>query len=165
MKKGIKILYRKRPNKKLFCKRGHLKDENNTTSNSTCRKCMSILGKERYLKNAEARRAYSRIYSKSHSNMWLKWHLKKNYGLSLERYKELEEIQKGVCSICFKPPKRNRLVVDHNHETGQIRGLLCDVCNRIVLPVVERYENLILRSKEYLNELKSPTFFQHNTNS
>jgi hypothetical protein len=40
------------------------------------------------------------------------------------------EGQSGVCAICGRPPGAKRLDVDHNHETGKIRGLLCGSCNR-----------------------------------
>lgn len=38
--------------------------------------------------------------------------------------------QKGLCDICYQPNIAHRdLCVDHNHETGRIRGLLCTNCN------------------------------------
>ena len=41
------------------------------------------------------------------------------------------EAQDGVCAICGKTPQQNikRLYVDHDHETGDVRGLLCQQCN------------------------------------
>jgi len=43
----------------------------------------------------------------------------------------MSESQGGICAICKKPPQQNkRLAVDHCHTTGDIRGLLCDLCNR-----------------------------------
>ena len=71
-------------------------------------------------KNAEARRRH---------------HLKKTYGLSLEEYNQKLVTQNGVCAICKQPELSIRrgsyksLDVDHNHETGEIRGLLCSACN------------------------------------
>jgi Recombination endonuclease VII len=44
-------------------------------------------------------------------------------------YPELFEAQGGVCAICGKPPGERALHVDHDHETGQVRGLLCYSCN------------------------------------
>ena len=37
--------------------------------------------------------------------------------------------QGGVCAVCGEPPKKGRLHVDHCHETGKVRGLLCQSCN------------------------------------
>lgn len=53
--------------------------------------------------------------------------LKRNYGITLADYNKLFEEQKGLCGICGKPGK---LVVDHDHTTGKIRGLLHNNCNR-----------------------------------
>ena len=38
--------------------------------------------------------------------------------------------QQGTCLICGRPPGKYRLSVDHSHETGEVRGLLCARCNR-----------------------------------
>ena len=43
----------------------------------------------------------------------------------------MNEAQNGVCAICGEVNVAGRrLAVDHNHETGQVRGLLCCSCNR-----------------------------------
>lgn len=34
-----------------------------------------------------------------------------------------------MCAVCGKPPTEQRLSVDHSHETGEVRGLLCNNCN------------------------------------
>lgn len=53
--------------------------------------------------------------------------LKRVYGLTPERHDALLESQGGVCAICSKPGLK--LVVDHDHATGKVRGLLCHHCN------------------------------------
>jgi hypothetical protein len=56
--------------------------------------------------------------------------LKNNFGITLEIYEQMDQAQKGVCAICGKyPPKKKCLCVDHNHKTGKVRGLLCNLCN------------------------------------
>jgi hypothetical protein len=43
------------------------------------------------------------------------------------------EAQCGVCAICKEPrPEERTLHVDHDHETGEIRGLLCFRCNNAI---------------------------------
>lgn len=64
-----------------------------------------------------------------------RYQLFKRYGITPEEYDALLAEQSGVCAICCGPPDRAtgggppRLVVDHNHETGEVRGLLCWKCN------------------------------------
>ena len=54
------------------------------------------------------------------------------YGISLEDKKRYIEMQGGVCPICGNDgsnSKNNELYVDHDHKTGDVRGLLCGRCN------------------------------------
>ena len=56
--------------------------------------------------------------------------IKKKYGLSKSDYLALVQAQAGCCAICGGYDKGKRLAVDHCHETGKARGLLCQACNR-----------------------------------
>ena len=57
-------------------------------------------------------------------------YLQTNYGITLEHYNLLLEEQNKKCKICNKNcPTGKSLAVDHNHETGKVRGLLCKNCN------------------------------------
>lgn len=49
--------------------------------------------------------------------------------MAIEHYEQLQASQNGRCAICHRLPGKRRLDVDHNHDTGQIRGLLCRSCN------------------------------------
>ena len=51
--------------------------------------------------------------------------------LTVEGYNKMLSEQNGCCAICgeFRRPDQRVLVVDHNHNTGKIRGLLCHPCN------------------------------------
>lgn len=63
----------------------------------------------------------------------------KKYNLTIEEYDSLLQKQNGVCAICGKPPEDSckkskysddiKLHIDHDHETGRVRGLLCTKCN------------------------------------
>lgn len=59
------------------------------------------------------------------------WRLKRTYGITPEQYDCLLEKQRSCCAICGKHKSSfpNKLYVDHNHLTGQVRGLLCHYCN------------------------------------
>lgn len=52
------------------------------------------------------------------------------YGLSEQDHRDLVDQQGGRCLICGIEPAT--LVVDHDHRTGRVRGLLCDPCNRAI---------------------------------
>jgi hypothetical protein len=75
--------------------------------------------------------------------------LKHRYNLSVEQYEGMLATQGGVCAICGRPPRRNRLAVDHCHATGRIRGLLCSPCNRF-LGHLRDSPALLKRAAKYL---------------
>lgn len=56
-------------------------------------------------------------------------HLQRNYGIDSVIYVEMHKAQNGACPICGTVPEKKRLYVDHDHETGQPRALLCMNCN------------------------------------
>lgn len=75
--------------------------------------------------------------------------LKHRYDLTTEQYDLMFKKQGGVCKICSRPPKRLRLSVDHDHETGRVRGLLCHPCNR----ALGQFENVtggFIKAMRYL---------------
>ena len=57
--------------------------------------------------------------------------LKCEYGITLEDYNKLFDEQNGCCAICGKHQSefKRPLSVDHDHNTGKVRGLLCTPCN------------------------------------
>ena len=58
--------------------------------------------------------------------------LARSYGMVMEEYMKLVIKQAGCCAICTKEMSgrwHKGLFVDHNHKTGQVRGLLCNNCN------------------------------------
>lgn len=67
--------------------------------------------------------------------------LEKVYGIDRDTYVALLDLQGGVCFVCGQTPRSKRLAVDHDHKTGDVRGLLCaDVergCNHAVLGSLE----------------------------
>lgn len=77
------------------------------------------------------------------------------YGLAKgERQKMLEE-QRGLCAICEQMPRTKRgLHLDHNHETGQNRGLLCHGCNVAIGNFGDDIE-LLQKAIKYLKKYKA----------
>jgi len=78
------------------------------------------------------------------------------YRLDPVEYERLRTLQNGLCAICGKPPtaKKKFLSVDHDHETGLVRGLLCFNCNLALghfqddLTLVEKAANYLRRSAQ-----------------
>ena len=79
----------------------------------------------------------------------------KLYGLSMEDYEQMNESQGGKCAICGGTESRSDsdagLVVDHDHATGEVRGLLCNLCNT-GLGAMRDDESLMLAAIEYLRK-------------
>ncbi len=69
-------------------------------------------------------------------------HLKKTYGIDIDEYDKILAGQDGVCAICRGGTSKRHFAVDHNHKTGQIRGLLCARCNRGLSVFMDRIDNL-----------------------
>lgn len=82
-------------------------------------------------------------------------HYKKEYNITLEDYDTMYEAQGGKCKICGtedpKTPKNGRFCVDHNHETGEVRGLLCSSCNRGI-GLLQDNPDVILSAYKYLTQ-------------
>jgi Recombination endonuclease VII len=59
--------------------------------------------------------------------------IKKRYGIDRDQYWAILKAQNGACALCEKPCVTGKnLAIDHDHETGKVRGLLCMRCNRAV---------------------------------
>jgi hypothetical protein len=96
---------------------------------STCKSCCAAHARAWFHANKEQHR----ITRHAHN-------LRAAYGLSVEKYAAMLAAQGGVCAICgLDEPNAHgrtgakfRLSVDHCHESGRIRGLLCQKCNRAI---------------------------------
>lgn len=67
------------------------------------------------------------------------------YGLTKNGYDSLVKLQNGACATCKRTPaelKGRKLVVDHDHATGAVRGALCGACNTAIGMVREKHEVL-----------------------
>lgn len=56
--------------------------------------------------------------------------LRAKYGIDLPDFERMLAEQGGACATCRRVPDGRDLCVDHDHATGKVRGLLCDLCNR-----------------------------------
>lgn len=73
------------------------------------------------------------------------YRMKAKYNITPEQFMEMYDRQGGMCPICGKKLNLNitkahrlRVVIDHNHESGKVRGLLHSVCNAYI-SIMEKY--------------------------
>lgn len=106
---------------------------------------MKIYNKEYQAINREKRRA-DRIANPEKARIKDRM---KRYGLSSEAFQLMLLLQKNACGICKKLFMQSRLHVDHDHKTGEVRGLLCGVCNTSLGGFKDSPE-ILENAKEYL---------------
>ena len=99
------------------------------------------------------RRAYSKKYYAENKEKWRARDYERKYGITLDEYDERAEAQDGCCAICGtdEPGRGSRFFVDHCHEDGHVRGLLCHHCN---LMLGHAHDNIATLAKAitYLEE-------------
>ena len=106
--------------------------------------------------NPEKERRYKELWQAAHPDWARKSHLKLNYNLSMSDYKQLHDSQNGLCAICKQPERKYKyLAVDHDHNTGHIRGLLCASCNN-VLGLVKDDPRILSSAIAYLQHTHMP---------
>jgi hypothetical protein len=72
----------------------------------------------------EYHRKFHRVHPEANRKDWLQH----QYGISLEQFDQMFAAQNGCCAICKKPFQKVPHI-DHDHQTGKIRNLLCTQCN------------------------------------
>ena len=111
---------------------------------SYCKKCNVIHSRQWRIKNPEK--------AKTKTQTWRNNHYKK-YGITLQKYEELVQLQNNLCAICGRPPESRNLHVDHCHKTGKIRGLLCRRCNRGI-GILRDSTEIMTKAISYLEKFK-----------
>ena len=74
-------------------------------------------------------------YNKKNSKSVRSQYLKRNYGLTFEEFETMLSDQDNCCAVCGGKEtygRHKRFTVDHNHNTGKVRGLLCHRCNTAI---------------------------------
>jgi hypothetical protein len=98
-----------------------------------CKNCTKAASEKTRLANPEKHREYRKTFRRLHPTRLreFQWRLQ-GIRLTYPEYIELKTIQQNRCAICREHESNlNRpLFVDHDHHTKEVRGLLCDRCNR-----------------------------------
>ena len=97
---------------------------------SYCKKCININSKKYYQENKEKILVQHKKWKDNHKD----YQLKSLYNITAEQYNQMLEAQNCVCAICknTESTKNYKLHVDHDHQSGKVRGLLCGKCNRMI---------------------------------
>jgi hypothetical protein len=99
-------------------------------------------------------RSQCRAHYAANKQAWREADLKRKYSLSLDDFDALIEKQGNRCAACGTPDWGKRgPVVDHDHETGKVRGILCNTCN-LVAGLFDDDCERFLRLVEYLKSSK-----------
>lgn len=133
-----------------ICAKGHCRAEygyHDSVGRRRCRLCESNRHAKYREANRDKIRASGRLYNASRPEKVYEATIRMKYGMGLDDYGRLLEQQEGCCAICRNKPNGRRLAVDHDHVSGDVRGLLCPRCNYVVA-VVE--SGLGQRAEAYL---------------
>lgn len=105
-----------------------------------------------WLKNNRDRvNEYNRIWWAEHPETARRQTLRKR-GMTAEQFADKMDEQGGVCAICGAyPPTGRAFAIDHDHKSGEVRGLLCSSCNTALGLFKDNAENL-LSAIQYLEK-------------
>jgi hypothetical protein len=94
--------------------------------------------------------AKQRAYRSTRRDIEREGHLRRTFGITQAEYDELLARQGGGCAICGRKPGKISLHIDHDHETGEIRGLLCVGCNNALGQFDDDFD-LLTRAADYVS--------------
>ena len=111
---------------------GRKSDSNPNNRHYTCKECTKARVNAAAAANPDAQR--ERDY-------------KRKYGITIEEYEQMLELQGGTCALCPKTSPGGRHAqqhwcVDHDHVTGKVRELLCNDCNMVLGIIKDSPEHL-----------------------
>lgn len=127
------------------------------STKTPCKACNGVACHAYYRANSKRIKAWNkdwRIKNPGNPENVRNLQLQRTYGITLAQYKSLLNSQNGVCAICKKLCATGRaLAVDHCHETGHIRGLLCGNCNQAIGKLKDSPANCLVAAS-YLQQSK-----------
>jgi hypothetical protein len=110
--------------------------------------------------NKDKVKAYHQAYYQDNKEMFLegsrKHRLKRAYGLTPEQFEQMKQAQEDKCALCpaTEPGGKGEWHIDHCHETGRVRKLLCSSCN-IHLGFLEKFNRdteWVAKAQNYLHQ-------------
>ena len=132
-----------------------------------CRDCETLKSKEWRSSNKEKSNIISKRYYNDHKDTIADRNreryltndgketsrlkaIEKKFNITGYEYDLLLKSQNGECKICgiHESKTKRKLAIDHNHITGNVRGLLCDKCN-MGLGLFKDSQEILLRAIQY----------------
>lgn len=151
------------------CKEEKLVSEFHRDKNSSdgytykCKECRNKANREYYAAHPEKRKEkndkkkeYRKLYY-DNPEIKLKYrqkYIERKFGINYEQYNKMLAQQGGVCAICGSAETKcsaEYLAIDHDHDTGEIRGLLCSNCNR-ALGLFQDNSEIVEKAMLYLKK-------------
>jgi len=120
-----------------------------------CRKCVKETRDKEYFQRHWKEYSKRPEIAKKLTERDIAYNLKRKFGMTLQDYEDIKIAQNNKCAICPNERSKNgkRLAVDHCHESGKIRGLLCNECNTAIGLLREDIQ-LLKNCIEYLENSK-----------
>jgi uncharacterized membrane protein YvbJ len=135
------------------CKKcGKLKENEEFAKHHWCRKCAKEYNRNRKVTKRAQLNKNKNEWAKKNPKLRHKGQSKSKYSITGEQY---DAIYSDLCAVCGKPEtdKRNgkirMLSIDHNHDTGKIRGMLCGKCNK-ALGLLDENIDILLSMIKYI---------------
>jgi Recombination endonuclease VII len=161
--------FRKKPNMCRSCYNAKAREYRRNYLSDPKRRAANKEYQARYHKEAcqrspeyrEKRRAQALAYSRSRPpdpflvKKYREKYRDREYGLVPGQYDEMLALQGGKCLVCRRPPsKKKSLAVDHDHDTGRVRGLLCGQCNQ-TLGLVRESPRVLRALAKYIEDSRA----------
>ena len=123
----------------------HKRNRGKNGFDSICKQYEKEYSAKYYQKNRREQSDRNKKWRNKNKEWLIIYDRARKYGLSSEQYKELFQKQNGKCAICsleFSDKERcTTPVIDHNHATSEVRGLLCFRCNTAI-GIIETFPQL-----------------------
>ena len=120
-----------------------------------CRTCEKMKDKKEFHRISRGKATTQPDCKNCRSNYEFSRGLRRNYNLTVDEYNKMLLSQDDRCACCgsHKSEFKRRLHVDHDHVTGEIRGLLCTLCNPLIGYAKEKIVRLV-QATDYLQKFK-----------
>ena len=124
-------------------------------ANKTCNTCGKEKSYSEYYKYPRNRDGFMHVCKECQNQKGKDSHLMRKFGLTRDQYDAMYFEQDGSCACCGKHQIELNvtMAVDHCHDTGQVRGLLCGSCNRGIGLLGDNLEG-VKKALKYLEDIE-----------